>query len=363
MLLLNNQDVERLVTAADCVDVLDEAYREWAFERAAQFPAGGRMDLVAPSPGPELNRRFTWGAMAGVVPKHGIFALRQKFDIHYHQQHPSGELTMEKYCIQPGTFCGFIILASISNAEPLAILNDGVFQHLRVAGTGAVAARYLAREDASVLGIIGSGGMAHSHAVALASIRPIREVRVYSMTPANREAFAKRMTGELGIPVRAVDSAAAAVRGADIVSMCTDSAVAIFPDESWLEAGMHITGVVPSELGNAANRADVVFLHERGGIVEERALGEGLPEGRGVRAFAMEGLHLEQDRQELPTLAELTAGLAQGRTDPQQITYFHNVPGAGIQFAAVGAKILRLAKEQGVGTEIPTDWFLQDIRD
>ena len=95
-------------------------------------------------------------------------------------------------------------------------------------------------------------------------------------------------------------------------------------------------------------------------------LGEGLPEGRGVRAFAMEGLHLfqalEQDRQELPTLAELTAGLAPGRTDPQQITYFHNVPGAGIQFAAVGAKVLRLAKEQGVGTEIPTDWFLQDMR-
>lgn len=300
--------------------------------------------------------------MAGVLPKHGIFALRQKYDIHYNQQQPNGGLTIEKYCIRPGTFCGFIMLASTLNGEPLAIVNDGVFQHLRVAGTGAVAAKYLAREDASILAIIGSGGMAHSHAVALASIRAIREVRVYSMTPKNRAAFAERMTKELRMPVCAVDTAAEAVRGAHIVSMCTDSARAIFPDESWLEPGMHLTGVVPSEVGKAAARADVCILHQRGGIVEERAEGKGLPERRGIDSFGTGGINLERDRQDLPTLAELTAGMATGRTDPRQITYFHNIPGAGIQFAAVGAKLLRLAKERGVGRQIPTEWFLQDIR-
>ena len=364
MLLLNNQDVEKLITASECVEALEEAYRDWAHGQAAQFPAEGRMDLTAPSPGAELNRRFTWGAMAGVLPRKGIFALRQKFDIHYHQPQDNGGLTIEKYCIEPGTFCGFIILASTRNAEPLAIVNDGVIQHLRVAGTAAVAAKYLAREDARTLAIIGSGGMAHSHAEAMMAVRPIQRIRVYSTTPANRERFALEMTAKLGIPVEAVASAAAAVAGADIIAFCTDSAKPIFQDDSWMRPGVHVTGVLPGEVGRTPERADVLILHERGGIQEQRAEGEGLTIGKGMDAFMIAGgLKLEVDRQDLPTLAELVAGMATGRSSPQQTTYFHNVPGAGIQFAAVGAKLYEAALRANAGTQFPTGWLLQDIRD
>jgi ornithine cyclodeaminase/alanine dehydrogenase-like protein (mu-crystallin family) len=364
MLLLNNQDVDKLITTAECVEALEEAYRDWAYGQAAQFPAEGRMDLTAPSPGAELNRRFTWGAMAGVLPRKGIFALRQKFDIHYHQPQEGDGLTIEKYCIEPGTYCGFIILASTRNAEPLAIINDGVIQHHRVAGTAAVAAKYLAREDARTLAIIGSGGMARSHAEAMLAVRPITRIQVYSTTPANRERFAQEMTAKLGIPVVAVASAAAALENADIIAFCTDSAKPIFQDDRWLRPGVHVTCVLPGEVGRTPERADVLILHERGGIVEQRAEGEGLTVGRGIDAFMMgNGLKLEVERQDLPTLAEMVAGMTPGRTSPAQTTYFHNVPGAGIQFAAVGAKLYEAALKAGMGGSFPTAWLLQDIRD
>jgi ornithine cyclodeaminase/alanine dehydrogenase-like protein (mu-crystallin family) len=361
MLLINNQDVESLLTIQDCIEVLDDAYREWAFGRAAQFPKEGRMDLTASSPGEELNRRFTWGAMAGVLPKQGIFALRQKLDIHYQLEHAGGLSTIEKYCMAPGTFCGFVLLVSTRNAEPLAIVNDGVLQHLRVAGTSGVAAKYLAREDSETLGLIGSGGMARTHSAAFCSIRPIKRIRVYSMTPAHREQFAREMSTELRWEVQAVDNAEAAVKDADIVSMCTDSAVPIIEGTDWVQRGVHLASVLPSEMGKAPERADVIILHERGGIIEETAVLEGEP---AVVTFHRQfGRSLEQERPDLPTLAELVAGKTPGRTSPGQITYFHNIPGAGIQFAAVGAKLYELAKGRGVGKKIPTEWFLQDIRD
>ena len=363
MLLINNQDVESLLTIHYCIEVLEDAYREWGFGRAAQFPKEGRMDLTAPSPGPELARRFTWGAMAGVLPKQGIFALRQKLDIHYHVEHPAGEVTQEKFSIAPGTYSGFILLVSTLNAEPLAIVNDGIIQHLRVAGTSAVAAKYLARKDSETLGLIGSGGMARTHIAAFCAIRPIKRVRVYSMTPANRERFAREMSETLGVEILAVTTPEAALEGADIASFCTDSVKPVMAHTDWVKPGMHFTSVLHSEIGNAPERAEVIVLHERGGIVEEKALGEGLPAGGEVSMRTPYGMWLERDRQDLPTLAELLAGQAPGRTSPDQVSYFHNLPGAGIQFAAVGAKLLELARDREVGTRIPTEWFTQDIRD
>lgn len=361
MLLINNDDVARLLTITDCIEAIEDAYREWGLGRAAQFPPEGRMDLSAPSPGPEKDRRFTWGAMAGVVSKHGMFALRQKLDIHYRIEHPGGIETTEKFCVEPGTFCGIILLVSTRNAEPLAIVNDGVLQHHRVAATAAVASRYLARSNSKTLGMIGSGGMARSHVAAVAAVHGIDRVRVFSMTPANRERFADEMSEELGLQIEAVSSPEDAVAGADIVTLCTDSVTPIFADTSWIEPGMTITAVLPSEIGEGSDRADVVILHERGGEVGVAASSEEVTLSADV-ASRMPRARLLQHRTDLPTLAELVAGQVPGRTQPDQVTYYHNIPGSGIQFAAVGARLYELAVEQGVGQEIPTGWFLQDIR-
>jgi ornithine cyclodeaminase/alanine dehydrogenase-like protein (mu-crystallin family) len=173
------------------------------------------------------------------------------------------------------------------------------------------------------------------------------------------------MGEKLGVEILPVASAREALEGADIASFCTDSVKPVLPDAGWVVPGMHFTSVLHSEIGDAPTRADVIVLHERGGIVAQQALGEDgeAPGGEEAGMRVPYGMWLERDRPDLPTLAELVAGRATGRTSPQEVTYFHNIPGAGVQFAAVGARVYQLAREREAGSHIPTEWFTQDIRD
>lgn len=361
MLLLTNDDVSRILTIGDCIEAIEDAYKELGAGRAAQFPAEGRMDLSAPSPGPEQRRRFTWGAMAGVYPKGGMFALRMKLDIHYELQDEGGHRTAEKFCVEPGTFCGLVLLASTHNAEPLAILPDGIIQHMRVGATAAMAAKYLARTESRVLGVIGSGGMARTYTAAYAQIFPIERVQVYSLTPSHREAFAAEMAERLGIRTVVMESAEDAARGADIVADCTDAVSPIFESPDWVEPGMHITSYGANRIGaDVVRRADLVVRHFKGSV------GQRVADADEERAEREQWQHRNPPSirfDEMPLLVDVVAGNIPGRTSERQVTCFYNVVGSGITFPAVGARLYRLAREQGLGREIPTEWFLQDIRD
>ena len=364
MLLINNQEVEQLLPMKDCLEVIEEAYRELGDEMAANFPEGGRMDLQAPSPGEQPERCYIWGGLAGVIPKREIFALRIKSDIRYPELNLNGVPTHKKFCREPGTYCGLVLLFSTRNAEPLAIINDGVIQHLRVAATSGVAGKYLARKNSETLGMIGSGGMARTHALAFCAVLPIKRIKVFSPTRAHRVEFAKEMSDRIGIDVIPVETPEEAVKGVDVLSSCTDSLSQVVK-ASWLEPGMHVSCVLPFEVEpQAVKKADVVVRHLNGGAIGVKAAAAELEKHEITRRklYAEYGAPLEQ-RSELPTLAEIMIGKKPGRTGDRQITYFHNVPGSGIQFAAVGARILELAKKAGAGRDLPTDWFLQNVRD
>ena len=99
------------------------------------------------------------------------------------------------------------MLFSTRNGAPLAMMNDGILHHLRVAAGAALGLRYLAREDSSVIGMLGSGGMARAYLPAFCAVRKITKVKVYSPTKSHREIFAEEMTKELGIPVEPFDRA------------------------------------------------------------------------------------------------------------------------------------------------------------
>ena len=165
-------------------------------------------------------------------------AIRMKSDIVTWPKDPSGTWTEEKYCREPGTYFGLILLLSTRNGEPLAFINDGILQHMRVGGGAGLGAKYLAREDAHVVGMIGSGGMARTYLEAIACVREITECRVYSPTAANRNAFAREMSEQLKMKVVAVDSARAAVRGADILASATDSMIPVY-EPDWIDGSAH----------------------------------------------------------------------------------------------------------------------------
>lgn len=374
-LLITNEQVQQALDRGDLkveaiMDAIEAAYRDLAAGKAAYAPRRGvsvPVDEQHRHPSFQ-DERFVFGTMEGAVETTGYFAIRLKLDISYRYEDPeSGAKTHEKYCIEPGRYCGLILLVDTRTAEPLAILNDGVVQHLRVAATNAIAAKYMARKGASVMAILGSGGMARSHAQMIPMVRDIKEIKVYSPTRAHRELFASEMEEELKIPVHPVDSPDAVFRDAGIVAACTDSNEPVIGPEA-IRPGMFITSVTGIEVDRKAmDKIDSVVLHQTidSSTILTYATGLGRIEPNGqmdpVVHAPNEGYSLGPKVR--GTLAQLVSGQIKGRTRDREVNYFYNNIGSGIQFAAISGEVYRTIRRVGTAREIPTDWLTQTIRD
>jgi alanine dehydrogenase len=221
--------------------------------------------------------------------------------------------------------------------------------------------------------MIGSGGMARAYLPAFREVRRISKVKVYSPTKAHRESYAEEMSRELGIPVEPFDRAEPVVRGSDIVATCTDSTGLVITNPSWIEKGMHLANLSSREWSwDAVQRCDLVVQ------VGTETLGDGGGKEDSERKYGWASWLIGQaddiaripkrpvsniDFLKYPSLVDLLKDPSKRRTSPDQITFFHNLGLLGFQFAAVAAKAYALAREKGVGQEVSTEPFLQDIRD
>src|ERR1700704_1010708 len=250
-LIINNHDVEELLTMEMTLEALEESYLALARQEAVCRP---RIDIRIPTSDPSKN--YQWGTMEGGSTA-GYFAIRMKSDVIYETEY-NGAVTQEKYCVRPGLFCGLILLTSIENGEPLAFLNDGHLQHMRVAGDGGIGVKYMANEDAEVVGMLGSGGMARTHMQAFTRVRTIKKLQVFSPTKENREAFGREMAAKYNIEVQVCDRPEDIYKGAQIVAALTDSAVPVL-DGALLEKGAHIVNIGGTGKPDAAclKRVDV----------------------------------------------------------------------------------------------------------
>jgi alanine dehydrogenase len=364
MIYLSNQDLARLLTPHHCIEVLSEAFDLLAEGKAISRP---RSDVWVPCS--RSGGYYRWGSMDGAIEPWGIFATRMKSDIVTWNAQGGSQL----YCVEPGTFSGFLMAFSTRNGEPLAIMNDGILHHLRVAAAAALGAKLLAKDDASIVGILGSGGMARSYLECFCEVRKVSLAKVFSPTKANRESFAEEMSQQLGIPVQSYDSPEPVVRGSDIVSTCTNATKPVVSDPSWIEKGMHLTNLSASEWSwDVVQACDVVVQvgaeNAQSGS-EEKASGRnklwstwmiGRPEE--IAQIPRRAVN-NVDFQRFPSLANILNDPTKRRTDAGQITFFHNLGLLGFQFAAVAAKAYELAKQQGLGLKMSTEPFLQDIRD
>jgi alanine dehydrogenase len=361
MLLLSNQDVEQVLDMTTCLEALEGGYQDLIAQRAAY---GAKFNFWVPSD-EDPDGFFRFSSMEGATRSQGVFAIRMKLDI---MSFPGGQ-TEEKYCIEPGTFCGLILLVSTRNAEPLALIQDGYLQHMRVGGCCGLGVKYLARTNASTVGMLGSGGMARTSLRAFCEARDIRHVRVYSPTPTHREAYAQEMSEALDITVEAVDNPRDAVRDVDIFSVCTDAVTPVM-DADWLQAGMHFTNIGGGTDPRLKQRTDILTVKlgygspdksvpvAEGGFGGEIVIGSPDEYARNPKITSAERLE-----RRYPLLTDILTGQLPGRTSDDQITYFIDEGSQGLQFAAVGARVYQLARERGLGREIPTDWLTQDIRD
>ena len=248
-LILNNDDVGKVLTMEITMKALEKAYQELFRGEAVCRP---RIDIQVPTQ--DASKIYQWGTMEGGSMS-GYFAIRMKSDVIYEQEY-GGARTQEKYCVQPGKFCGLILLVNIHNGEPVALLNDGYLQHMRVGADSGIGVKYMAREDAQVVGMLGSGGMARSHMDAFTLVRKIKRLQVYSPTKEHREQYAKEMAQKFGIEAVALDRPEDVYKGADIVAGCTDSAVPVVIGK-WLEEGTHVTCIGGKPDEDTLKRIDV----------------------------------------------------------------------------------------------------------
>jgi len=241
-------------------------------------------------------------------------------------------------------------------------------QKLRVAAANALAAKYMAAQNAATYALIGSGWQAGGQARAMAAVRKLKEIRIYSPTHANREST--ELANELAIKVIASPDAKTAVRGADIVGMATNSITPVV-ELAWLEPHAHVTCLKELELGRGilAN-SSMVVVHTRLDRPANYIVGKGEnpifdhdPEegltGEIAKTRARRPPN-EIDLTTQPDLGELAAGMVQ-RPPPGTMTTFVNTIGMGLQFAALGSLAYEKARAQGRGREIPTDWLLEDV--
>jgi len=216
-----------------------------------------------------------------------------------------------------------------------------------------------ARKDAATVGMLGSQNQAKYHLIALNEIRKLKSVKVYSPNPQHRKEFAEQMGSLLNLEIRVVESAKEAVRGVDIVVAATSSNVPVL-DGDWLEPGVHLTSIVVSNIGlkrggfvpkmrqelddESMRRAEVIGVNSRETILVDQP-------GDFVERLEKGIISWEK----IVEVGEVLNGLKPGRTSLEQITLFKNTGGVGISDVAIGGRLYQLAKEKGLGLELPID--------
>ncbi len=359
MLIIGNEDTRKVLSMKVCMDELEAVFNDLAKGDADYLP---RMDIYSPCERPDGYYR--WSASEGASRRLGTLAMRIKSDIVYW---PKGK-TVEWYSVKPGTYCGLIYLYSTSTAELLAILQDGIIQHMRSGGSAGLGAKLLARPDATSVGLLGSGEMARTYLEAFCEVRKISRVRVYSPTPEHRNKFAREMSQALKLSCEPVDQPELVFRGADIVATCTDSMVPTVK-ASWLEPGMHLTDCKPEEIDeDVVKHCDIKMrlgaARAGKGGAALNAVGQytGAVIGRPEEVARIPKVKA-RDWGGMPSLTDFLTNQMAGRTSPSQITYFANDGNQGLQFVSVATKVYELVKAQGLGTNIPSELILENIRD
>jgi ornithine cyclodeaminase/alanine dehydrogenase-like protein (mu-crystallin family) len=356
VLILSNEDIEKILPVGACLEVLEEAYRDLGNGMAATVP---RYDVFSPT---KPNEFYEYKTMSGVLPNRNIAALRLNSSV-VKWYEKAGAVRKDKLPVAGGNkFVGLVMLFSTETGEPLAIFPDGYVQKLRVAGASAIAARYLARKDSKIMALLGAGWQASAHLVTMSMIRDLKQVKVFSPTPASRRRFVEEWRGKVAAELIETGSAEAAIDNADMVICTTNSISPLFSGEI-LQPGMHVSCVKPCELDALTyKRSDPLIIHWREAKPFQIAIGvdpQSIPD-------IAEGWPHPITREDaaiwdLPTLSQLVNGEHPGRTNDQTISCFCNNVGLGLQFAAVGSEVLARAREARVGREIPTDWFLEDV--
>ena len=256
-----------------------------------------------------------------------------------------GYIGFKYYYTRPTGKTFYVHLIDIESAKLQAIIHAVWMSMVRTGAASGIATHALAKPDASVVGQIGAGFQGIGQLEAVCAVRKIRKAKVYTRNRDKLTAFCAAMSGKLGIPVEPADSAQAAVTGSDIVNVITKSATPVL-EGAWLEPGQHVNAAG----SNALDRAEIdEAAAERCTLVTV--------DSRATARVECGDLHplVRRERkrwEDFVEIGDVLAGKAQGRSSADDITLYES-HGMGIQDLYVGAQMLALARERGIGTDVP----------
>ncbi len=236
------------------------------------------------------------------------------------------------------------LLYSTETGQLQAIIEADRLGQMRTGAASGVATKYMARQDASVMGVFGAGWQARSQAEAIARVRQLREVRVYSRKAEHREAFARELSTALGLKVVPVAEPRLAVQGCQIVTTITTSRTPVF-EGAWLEPGTHINAAGSNYLIKA--EVDDETLRRCAIVVTDTLETARLESGDLLGPLERGSIRWEQ----VWELGDVVAGLKPGRRSDQDITLFDS-HGLALWDTAVAAAVYRRATAERVGTEV-----------
>ncbi|HEV3095978.1 MAG TPA: ornithine cyclodeaminase family protein [Candidatus Dormibacteraeota bacterium] len=325
--VLSAEDVARLLPMRDCIQVMRDALAALARGKAL-VPL--RMVMRMPDASGFL------GVMPGQIDADGG---------------RDGALGMKAVSVFPGnasrgidTHQGAVLLFEPDTGRLAALMDGATITAIRTAAVSGVATELLARRDASELAILGAGVQARTHLDAIAEVRPLRQVRVWSRNPQHAAELVEASAARYPASIEAVPSAEAAVRGADVVATVTASPQPVL-QRAWVKDGAHINAVgssIPStrEIDTATMTAARLFVDRR-----ESALNEAGDLLMPMREGAFAADHIQAE------LGEVIIGSDPGRRSEVELTVFKSL-GLAVEDVAAAAFILKRAQETGIGQTV-----------
>jgi ornithine cyclodeaminase/alanine dehydrogenase-like protein (mu-crystallin family) len=319
-LLLSEQDVRSLLTMDDALVAVEDAFRSIAHGTALNVP----------------RQR---GAMTGVT-MNTLCAISTALDVTGVKCYPivrqdvtvGSSLTMLVYRISTGALIG--------------ILEASVLSQIRTGAASGVAAKYLARAASRVMTLFGPGWQAESQLEALVRVLPkLERVNVIGRSPERARRFCDAMSKRLNLELVIAGEPQAAVMEADVITTATGAHTPVF-DGRWLGPGTFVNAV-GSNFADKRELDTVAVQRAQRIVVDDLAVAR-IESGDLLAAEAQAGL----DWSAVVPLSEVVAGKVPGRTSPEDITLFES-QGLALEDLAVAARVLELAGERGIGTEIP----------
>jgi ornithine cyclodeaminase/alanine dehydrogenase-like protein (mu-crystallin family) len=313
---INESEVHQLLTMQMAIVAVEEISRKQAEGSVIVHP----------------RRRFE-------LPGHGYFHYMAALDT------TAGYVAMKQYTYVKGKLRFLAPLYSVTTGELLALIEADYMGQLRTGAASGVATKYLSRKLAKTAAILGTGGQARTQLEAIHNVRMLDSVFVYGRDPQRRKQFSEEMSDRLGINVYPAESSAAAVSAAEIICTATTSAHPVLFGADLIQ-GVHINAIGANhahkqELDEAAvAKANLIFVDSLAQAQQEA--------GDLIIAFSKQpqrwtGVH---------ELCELVAGKVPGRANDAQITLFKS-NGIAAWDLAVAEQVYTLAKERGLGRELP----------